>query len=512
MENYRDAETIRSHVEQGRVFLIENTIIGSGYRVAECLGEYSWGNSYKAEKNNNYYLIKIYANACKYRHVSQRIKNIKSNYLLPILDNGEFGDYFYEVFPFVEYKTLKGRRITDLEILTLIINSVNEGLGELHKNGITHGDIKPSNIFFDEHTGVVCIFDYEAATLKEEGYIVNNVQGTMEYSSPSSHAFSRAVRPIEYDYGSLGIMIMDIYMGYVHFSGYSESEIVREWNTGIAIPDEIPIRLKSLLKGLFQVDERRRLGYKGVSSWCLNKFVDYSCHIEGEKKKPEPFIFGYDGVTPIKVNDLKELAECLLKYKELAIKRYFKASNNLEKMFEFISSVDEKQGVEARQLVKNNSEDSEAAIFKLANLLDKSSLLVLNGKEYADFGDLVEDLPDEKIDVPFIEFVKSGALVYYLRNGGNNSVADTIEQTLKVPYIDDELLYFMIKYRFCNNAILMIGKDCISSIEDLCEHMALNGFTFIQKDSNYPRICAWLYMNGYSEGVRKMKEVINKYE
>ena len=513
MDNYRDAVTVRSYTTKQSVSLNENAVVGNGYRITKVLNKKMWGNLYEAKKEEDTYFVKIFDKSYECSHAAERLQKIDSDFLLPIIEAGNYYDYYYEIYPFIYSETLQRKTITNIDELTKIIYAINEGINALHENGITHGDIKPSNIFWNKQTGKLYLFDYESATFCEDEYITNNAMGTLEYSAPSQQVLNKSIRKPQYDYGSLGLTILDLYTGYVHFSGFTENEIVQEWKTGIVLPSGIPGRLKSLLKGLLQSDEQDRLGYKEVRNWCSNKFINYPSYSEEKKSDIEPFVFGYDGITPLKVSSLEELAECLVKYKSLAIRRYFKSVNNLERMYDFISSIDPEKSKKARQLVKSNEDDIEAAIFKVSNLLGKSKLLIFEDKEYADLGDLIESLPYDEVNTTFVEFIKNGALVYYLRSIGSDSAADIIEQTTKEPFIDDELLYYMLKYRFslCSSEV-QLGEDAICSIEDLVKHIEKNGFMYIQDNSNYPKLCAWLYVNGYANYVKKMKEVVNSYE
>ena len=56
-------------------------------------------------------------------------------------------------------------------IQNVIVPSINEGLHELHINGIVHCDIKPSNLFFSDDKDRIIIGDCGIS-----GYINDEVQ------------------------------------------------------------------------------------------------------------------------------------------------------------------------------------------------------------------------------------------------------------------------------------------------------------------------------------------------
>ncbi len=89
----------------------------------------------------------------------------------------------------------------DLGQLVLVFNQVAAGLMHMHRRGVFHGDLKPSNVMLSR-TGVVKIIDFGTAWLK--GHDKGRVQGTPEYMAPEQ-AIDKIVdeRTDLYNFGAL---------------------------------------------------------------------------------------------------------------------------------------------------------------------------------------------------------------------------------------------------------------------------------------------------------------------
>jgi eukaryotic-like serine/threonine-protein kinase len=81
---------------------------------------------------------------------------------------------------------IDGRTIDELEApeisqLVLIFHQVADGMVHMHRRGVFHGDLKPSNIMLAK-SGAVKIIDFGTAWVR--GQDKNRVQGTPQYMAP----------------------------------------------------------------------------------------------------------------------------------------------------------------------------------------------------------------------------------------------------------------------------------------------------------------------------------------
>ena len=125
---------------------------------------------------------------------------------------------------YVDGKTLDEIEAPEMGQLVLIFRKVCSGLNHMHRRGVYHGDLKPSNIMLSR-AGEVKLIDFGTAWIR--GQEKNRVQGTPQYMAPEQ-AFERVVdqRTDIYNFGATM---------YRMFTGrYAQQGILR--------PDEAPVR------------------------------------------------------------------------------------------------------------------------------------------------------------------------------------------------------------------------------------------------------------------------------
>ncbi len=82
---------------------------------------------------------------------------------------------------YVDGRTLDEIAGREIDQLVLIFIQVTAGLAHMHRRGIYHGDLKPSNLMISR-TGQVKVIDFGTAWVK--GQPKNRVQGTPQYMAP----------------------------------------------------------------------------------------------------------------------------------------------------------------------------------------------------------------------------------------------------------------------------------------------------------------------------------------
>jgi serine/threonine-protein kinase len=82
---------------------------------------------------------------------------------------------------FVEGKTLDELEAPEMGQLVLVFNQVASALTHMHRRGVYHGDLKPSNIMLSK-SGQVKLIDFGTAWIRGEEK--NRVQGTPQYMAP----------------------------------------------------------------------------------------------------------------------------------------------------------------------------------------------------------------------------------------------------------------------------------------------------------------------------------------
>jgi len=131
-----------------------------GYRIMKHLGEGTFGLVYKAEKNGEFYAIKVLklwevgddkvrTNLNERFVLEYETAQIDSPYLVRSLGYGKHKGNPYIVMEFCENGDLEHKIPVSEQELDKLAFEVLSGLRDLHRNGKVHRDLKPQNVLLD---------------------------------------------------------------------------------------------------------------------------------------------------------------------------------------------------------------------------------------------------------------------------------------------------------------------------------------------------------------------------
>ncbi|MDY6806760.1 MAG: serine/threonine-protein kinase, partial [Cyanobacteriota bacterium] len=130
------------------------------------------------------------------------------------------------------------------EILRIAI-AVADTLGEIHRSGIIHKDIKPSNIIINYETGQVKLIDFGIASrLSQENPSATNpnfIEGTLAYMSPEQTGRTNRAMDYRCDYYAFGATLYEMLTGQPPFSSKDPMELV---HSHLAVEPASPRELK----------------------------------------------------------------------------------------------------------------------------------------------------------------------------------------------------------------------------------------------------------------------------
>jgi serine/threonine protein kinase/Tfp pilus assembly protein PilF len=229
--------------------------IVSHYRILEPLGEGGMGAVYVAEDMHLGRRVAIKfptsTNAdehhfrARFLREARSVSKLSHPHIATVYDYGETS----EGHPFLVMELIEGTSLSDLMHegqMTLkraveIIETITEALGEAHRQGIVHRDVKPSNILINER-GQVKVLDFglakqfkdepahsadpEARTLLATHTRSGAVVGTPLYLSPEQ-ATSAPV-DARSDLFALGALLYECVAGHPAFAGASVIEIAAQ--------------------------------------------------------------------------------------------------------------------------------------------------------------------------------------------------------------------------------------------------------------------------------------------
>jgi len=172
----------------------------------------------------------------------------------------------YITMEYVPGETLKGmiRMTKQLSVGTAvsIAKQVCEGLGEAHRLGVVHRDLKPQNIMIDKQ-GNARIMDFGIArSLESKGTTRPGVMiGTPEYMSPEQTEFSEVDQ--RSDIYSLGIILFEMLTGRTPFEGETPISVAMKHKSEkppdpVKFNPQIPEGLSQVILTCLEKDREKR--------------------------------------------------------------------------------------------------------------------------------------------------------------------------------------------------------------------------------------------------------------
>ncbi|BGP01186.1 AGC/YANK protein kinase [Rhodotorula toruloides] len=168
-------------------------------------------------------------------------------------------------------------------------------LGDLHKRGIVHRDIKPDNILLDEK-GHAHLTDFNIAVHFTERRALTSVAGSMAYMAPEVLAKRGYFATV--DWWSLGVVAYELLFGKRPYRGKTNSTLTQAiLKEQVRFPENVEEIVSpeglDCIKGLLQRDPKKRLGCPGTGGLEAFKrhpwFRDYDWDVLERKEAIPPF-------------------------------------------------------------------------------------------------------------------------------------------------------------------------------------------------------------------------------
>jgi len=154
---------------------------------------------------------------------------------------------------YVDGKTLDEIEAPELNQLVLIFCQVASALTHMHRRGVYHGDLKPSNIMLGK-TGQVKLIDFGTAWVR--GQEKNRIQGTPQFLAPEQ-ANEKTVNE-KTDIYNLGATMYRMFTGRFPQQGILKPGDDRKLVPPLKINPRIPGTLNDLIMGSLSLDPSKR--------------------------------------------------------------------------------------------------------------------------------------------------------------------------------------------------------------------------------------------------------------
>ena len=150
---------------------------------------------------------------------------LEHEHIVPCLDTGQYGRYFYLVMPYLRGGTLEDKLnegLPTLEEACIVLEQLTSALAYIHSLGLLHRDIKPANILFD-HDNNLYLTDFGIVSwLGEKPGYDGHMLGTPHFVAPEIFEGEVDVRSEVY---SVGILLYQMVTGFLPFDGASDQMI-----------------------------------------------------------------------------------------------------------------------------------------------------------------------------------------------------------------------------------------------------------------------------------------------
>jgi len=150
-----------------------------------------------------------------------------------------------------------------------IITSMTQGIEYLHFNKIIHRDIKPSNILIT-HDNKIKIADFGVSRFLNDTKMIVTTIGSPHYMAPEIYDGSGYSYPV--DYWALGCILYELLTMKKPFNADNIYALCMAVHKGYYVMSIIKYKYRDILKGLINLNKKKRLGYRQV----INFFNDYN--------------------------------------------------------------------------------------------------------------------------------------------------------------------------------------------------------------------------------------------
>lgn len=315
------------------------TLNGKDYKVLQALSLTSGEAQVflvKSPSGKKNVLKLYYEGAAPNPAILDKVKSVnQTKILFEEISHGKYEDRYYELMPYYEGGTLESVDVQNNEsAIVSLIKSMAVSIDFCHQLEFIHRDIKPSNfIFASSGQTNLLLGDFGIAVqCDKKGNCTADMARTKIYAAPEVYLNTgdgKVNITVKSDFYSLGMVIIYLWMGrdnFTHFEKENELQLATQKNYGsFPLPNNMPLRLKSLVKALIVPNPSERAGFKEVEAWLKgdNPFeTDNSTSANQSSGKKFKIVF--NGDLGLVATSTSELARIMHDNPTLAISYLYK--------------------------------------------------------------------------------------------------------------------------------------------------------------------------------------------
>ncbi|WP_292927707.1 AAA domain-containing protein [Novosphingobium sp. PASSN1] len=202
--------------------------------------------------------------------IYEAIRALDRDHVPEILETGHWDNRAYEVS-----EDLRGGTLADLgllpddnETLSRILVEVGGALAALGECGLRHRDLRPGAIMVRTRDPLdLVVTGFGSARLSDYDLDVVSPLEITRYTAPEAVAGGVAAAS---DWWGLGMLLLEQVTRGACFAGADDQTfLISVLTNGAPIPDDLPIHVNVLLRGLLSLDRRTRWGWDEVQRWLV---------------------------------------------------------------------------------------------------------------------------------------------------------------------------------------------------------------------------------------------------
>jgi len=244
--------------------------------------------------------------------IMNKLQGLVHPNLVGLISFDKWQEQYFQVLEFCSGGTLEQHMPFNEESLSNHLADIVNGLHFCHQQGITHGDIKPANLFYrDNLQQEIVIGDYGTTLLlhrNENNSVKSNDTFTLDYAAPEL-LDGKNIDP-KGDYYALGITLIHLLLGRSPFAAMSEKDILISHLRG-RIPELQQLYgSKTISDGFYQLIQGL-LYYESAERWGADKVNDWLRGHSTKQLSDSVYIKNYPYPNYKKATNPKQLAAVL---------------------------------------------------------------------------------------------------------------------------------------------------------------------------------------------------------
>lgn len=437
--------------------------------------------------------------------IVKRLKQLKHEDIINVIDYGYYHDRFFEIMDYAEGGTLEQYLpIKDISHLRKIIAETVNAYKFCHANGIVHKDIKPQNLYLKNADGTdIVIGDFGISSSLEAGMSrhLTSQSLTIGYAAPEMYGIGGKVYVgQEVDYYALGITLIHIWDGRSPFDGLGIHAIANLTTSGtVHIPGDMPKDMQNLVKGLITIDYTKRWGHEEIQRWLKGEEVPV--HFQVKEISHPPFHFS----PSEEVTTTEELANILKKNPpDIGKKKLYSG-----KLSAWIHIFDQGLAAELDRIIEDDyPKDQDAGLQKAIYLLNIDEPFVSNRMSISNENECrsAEELADA-LDEGFSYYLKELSkplhhFYLYLEAHDDKKEADTFRKYFQTFSAKKALNTIILELR--GRQSIKLGNELFFTPEELLKHKDQQFLVKELKDRE-SRLSLWIDGTSFDE-IKKQLE------